>query len=78
VTLLFRVGEMPHLSSFGVSLANDAGRPDGAAGAAAGATALGVSGATASGFLHAIAVDNAAITTRETVFFMDFITALRG
>jgi len=76
--LLFRVGEMPHLSSLGVSLANEAGTPDGAAGAAAGAIAPGVSGATASGFLQAIAVNNAAITTRETVFFMDFITAQRG
>jgi len=69
---------MPHLSSFGVSLASEAGRPVVAAGAGGGVIAPGAAGAEASGFLHAIAVSNAAITTSETVFFMDFITALRG
>jgi hypothetical protein len=66
-------------------LASEAGRAVGAtevaaevAGAGGGASALGAAGAAASGFLHAIAVNNAAITTRETIFFMDFITALRG
>gem|GEM_PF-5984437 len=84
MTLSLRVGEMPHLSSFGVSLASDAGIPAGGAAAGVGVATLGVAalgvaaGAAESGFLHAAAVSSAAITTSETVFCIDFITAMRG
>ena len=81
MTLSFRVGEIPHLSSFGVSFDNDGGIPEGGL-----ATDVGdgktvsdeTGGGVASGFLHAIAMSEAASMTNETSFFMELITALRG
>jgi hypothetical protein len=82
--LSFSVGEMPHFRSLGVSFARAGDMPVTASEVAIGVPGVApgaleeLAGAAESGFLHAIAMSNAAITTRETVFFMDFITALRG